>query len=88
MSHRNIFDLNGAPFTEIQKLMRVEIGSQICDNGVGKAKAVYDVADESNHSICSDRCNWPVLYPLSKLVDGNQHVRETSWRSCERPYHV
>jgi hypothetical protein len=25
-------------FTEIPKLMRVEIGSQICDDGVGEAK--------------------------------------------------
>jgi hypothetical protein len=35
---RNIFDFNGVAFTEIPKLMRVEIGSQICDDGVGKPK--------------------------------------------------
>jgi hypothetical protein len=40
MSHRNIFDLNRAAFTEIPKLMRVEIGSQIYDNSVGETKAV------------------------------------------------
>jgi hypothetical protein len=58
--------------------MRVEIGSQICDNGVGEAKAVKDVTDESNHSICSERCNWLVLDPLGNLVDGHQHMCKTS----------
>jgi hypothetical protein len=40
MSHRNIFDFNGAMFIEIPELMRVEIGSQIDDDGVGEAEVV------------------------------------------------
>jgi hypothetical protein len=40
MSHRNIFDFNGASFKKIPNLIRVKIGFQICDNCVGKAKMV------------------------------------------------
>jgi hypothetical protein len=60
--------------------MRVEIGSQVRDDGVGKAKMVQDVADE--------RCDWLVLDLLGKLVDGHQHVSKTTWHSCQRPYDV
>jgi hypothetical protein len=68
--------------------MRVEIGSQVCDDSVGKAELVQDVADEANHSICRELCDWLVLDPLRKLVDGHQHVSKTTWRNCQRPYHV
>jgi hypothetical protein len=50
--------------------MRVQIGSQIHDDSVGKAKSVQDVADEANHSICRVLCNWLVLDPLCELGDG------------------
>jgi hypothetical protein len=40
MSHWNIFDFNGTVFTEIQELMRVEIGSQNYDDSVREAKVV------------------------------------------------
>jgi hypothetical protein len=54
--------------------MRVEIGSQVCDDSVGKAELVQDVADEANHSICRELCDWLVLDPLRKLVDGHQYA--------------
>jgi hypothetical protein len=47
MSHRYIFDFNGAAFTEILELMRVEIGSQICDNSIGEAKSQRTVTTRS-----------------------------------------
>jgi hypothetical protein len=49
---------------------------------------VQDVADEAGHSICGEFCNWLVLDPLCKLVDGHHHVSKASWRSCQGPYHV
>jgi hypothetical protein len=60
--------------------MPMEIGSQVRDDSVGEAKAesVQDVIDEANHSICRELCNWLVLDPLHELVDGYQHVSETS----------
>jgi hypothetical protein len=68
--------------------MRVEIGSQVRDDGVGEAESVQDVANEANHSICRERCDWFVLDPLRKLVDGHQHVSKTTRRTCQRPYNV
>jgi hypothetical protein len=68
--------------------MRVEIGSQVRDDGVGEADSVQDVTNEANHSICREHCDWLVLDLLHKLVDGHQHVSKTTWRSCQRPYHV
>jgi hypothetical protein len=68
--------------------MRVEIGSQIRDDGVGKAESVQDVADEANNLICRELCNWLVLDPLHELVDGYQQVSKISWCSCQGPYHV
>jgi hypothetical protein len=68
--------------------MRVEIEYQICDDSVGEAESVQDVADEADHSICGGFSNWLVLDPLRKLVDGHQHVSKTSWRSCQGPNHV
>jgi hypothetical protein len=50
--------------------MRVEIGSQISDDSVGKTESVQDVANEANHSIYRELCNGFVLDPLRKLVDG------------------
>jgi hypothetical protein len=67
---------------EILELMRVKIGTQVHVDGVGEEKMVQDVADEANHSICRKRCDWLVLDPLGKLVDGHQHLSKTSWRSC------
>jgi hypothetical protein len=61
--------------------MCVEIGSQVRDGGVGEAKMVQDVADEANHSICRKRCDWLVLNPFGKLVDGHQHMSKTTQRS-------
>jgi hypothetical protein len=49
---------------------------------------VQDVMDEGNHSICRERCDWLVLDPLGKLVDGHQHVIKTTRRGGQRPYHV
>jgi hypothetical protein len=77
-----MLDLNGTVFIEILKLMRVEIGSQIHDDSVGKSESLQDVADEANHSICRELCNWLVFDPFGELVDGYQHVSKTSWRSC------
>jgi hypothetical protein len=88
VSHWNILDLNGTAFIEILELMRVEIGSQVPNYGVREAEMVQDVPDEANHSICRERCDWLVLDPLGKIVDGHQHVSKTTWRSCQRPYHV
>jgi hypothetical protein len=68
--------------------MRVEIGSLVRDDGVGEAESVQDVADEANHSICRERYDWLVLDPLRKHLDGHQNVSKTTWRSCQRPYHV
>jgi hypothetical protein len=68
--------------------MRVEIGSQIRDDGVGEAELVQDVIDEANHSIYREFCNWPLLDPLHELVDGYQHMSKTSCRSCQGPYYV
>jgi lactate dehydrogenase-like 2-hydroxyacid dehydrogenase len=68
--------------------MRVEIGSQVHDDSVGEAKSVQDVANQANHSICIELCDWLLLDLLRKLVDGHQHVSKTSWRSCQGPYHV
>jgi hypothetical protein len=66
----------------------VEIGSQIRDDSIGKAESVQDVADEANHSIYRELCNWLVLNPLHELVDGYQYVSKISWRSYQGPYHV
>jgi hypothetical protein len=49
---------------------------------------VQNVADEADHSICGELCNWLLLDPFRKLVNGHQHVDKTSWHSCQRPYHV
>jgi hypothetical protein len=68
--------------------MRVEIGSQIRDDSVGKAELVQDVTNEANHSICRELCNWLVLDPLHELVDGYQHVGKTSRCNCQGLYHV
>jgi hypothetical protein len=68
--------------------MRVEIGSQVCDYSFGEAESVQDVADEANHLICRELCNWIVLDPLRKLVNGHQYVSKTTWCSYQRPYHV
>jgi hypothetical protein len=68
--------------------MRVEIGSQVYNDGVGKTKTVQDVKDVGNHSICRECCDWLVLDPLGKLVDGHQHVSKTTRRGGQRPYHV
>jgi hypothetical protein len=35
---------------------------------------MQDVADEANHLICRERCDWFVLDTLCKLVDGHQHM--------------
>jgi hypothetical protein len=78
VSHLNILDLYGIAFTELPKLMQVEIGSQVCDDSVGEAKSVQDVTDEANHSIYRDLCNWLVLNPVRELVDGYQHMSKTS----------
>jgi hypothetical protein len=75
-------------FVEISELVRVEIGSQICDDGVGEDKTVKDVADEANHSIGREHYDWLVLDPLGKLMNGHQHVSKTTWCNCQRPYHV
>jgi hypothetical protein len=75
-------------FTEIPELMRVEIGSQVCDDGVGEAKTMQDVTDEANHSIRKKRCDWLVVDPLGKLVYGHQHVSKTTRRSGQGPYRV
>jgi hypothetical protein len=58
--------------------MRVEIGSQVRDDGVQEAKTVQDVVDEANHSICRERYDWLVLDPLRKLVDGHQYMSKTT----------
>jgi hypothetical protein len=55
-------------FTEITELMRMEIGSQVHNDGVGEAKMVQDVADEGNYSICREHCDWLVLDPLGNLL--------------------
>jgi hypothetical protein len=68
--------------------MRVEIGSQVRDDSVWEAESMQHVADEANHSIGREFCDWLVLDPLHKLVDGHQHVIKGTWRSCQRPYHV
>jgi hypothetical protein len=57
--------------------MRVEIGSQIHRDSVGKVELVQDVANEANHLICRELCNWLVLDPLRELVDGYQHMTKT-----------
>jgi hypothetical protein len=75
-------------FIEILELMRVEIGSQVRDDSVGEAESMQDVIDEANHSIYRECCDWLVLDPLRKLVDGHQHVSKTTWCSCQRPYHI
>jgi hypothetical protein len=46
---------------------------------------MQDVVDEANHSICRERCDWLVLDPLGKLVNGYQHVSKTIRRSYQRP---
>jgi hypothetical protein len=61
--------------------MRVEIGSQVCDDCVGEAEIMQDVVDEANHSICRECCDWLVLDPFGKLVDGHQHMSKTTQRS-------
>jgi hypothetical protein len=68
--------------------MQVEIGSQVRDDGVGEAKTVQDIVDEANHSIRRKRCDWLVLDPLGKLVDGHQHVSKITRHSGQGPYHV
>jgi hypothetical protein len=47
--------------------MRVEIGSQICDDGVGKAELVQDVADEANQLIYTELCNGLYLVHFMNL---------------------
>jgi hypothetical protein len=68
--------------------MRVEIGSQVHDDGVEEAKMVQDVVDEADHLIYRKCCNWLVLDSLGKLVGGHQHVSKTTQRSGQRPYHA
>jgi hypothetical protein len=46
---------------------------------------VQDVADEANHSICRERCNWLVLDLLDKLVDGHHLVQLSKALSCPGP---
>jgi hypothetical protein len=67
MSHGNILDLNGTVFIEIPELMRVEIGSQVGDDGVGEAETMQDVAHEANRSICRECFDWLVLDPIGNL---------------------
>jgi hypothetical protein len=47
--------------------MRVEIGSQVGDDGVGEAETMQDVAHEANRSICRECFDWLVLDPIGNL---------------------
>jgi hypothetical protein len=48
--------------------MRVEIGSLIHDDSVGKIKSVQYVTHEANHSIDRELCNWLVFDPHRELL--------------------
>jgi hypothetical protein len=41
--NRDIFHLNVCVLAELPKLVGHEIGSQVCDDGIGKTEAVQDI---------------------------------------------
>jgi hypothetical protein len=86
--NRDILNLDACILAEFLELVGLEVGSQICDDGIGEAEAVQDIRDEVNNPIWCELGYRLVLNPLGKLVDSHQNVGETAWRHCEGPNHV
>jgi hypothetical protein len=55
-----------------------EISTQIGDDSVRKAEPMQDIVDEVNYSVRCELGNQLVFNPLCKLIDGYQHLSETS----------
>jgi hypothetical protein len=47
---------------EFPELVRVKIRSKMCDDSVREAESVQNIADEADHSICGELCNWLCRY--------------------------
>jgi hypothetical protein len=85
---RDIFNLDACILVEFPELIGHEIGSQVCDDGIGEAKAVQDIRDEVNNPIWCELGYRLVLNPLGKLIDSHQNMGETAWCRCDGPNHV
>jgi hypothetical protein len=60
---------------EPEEFLSRELCAVVNDNGVWYSKMVDDVG-EKLHGLFGFNCSdWPDLYPLSELVDGDKQVR-------------
>ena len=73
---------DGALLVEVLESFWGEVRSQIDDDGVGEVEPVQYVTDEiynSVYTLCGHRL---VLDTLCEIVDGDQHIGESSYGLC------
>jgi hypothetical protein len=75
---RDIFNFNATILAEFPELVGHEIGSQVCDDGIGEAETVQNIQDEVDNPIWCELGYRLVLNPLGKLVDSHQNMGETT----------
>jgi hypothetical protein len=85
---RDIFNFDASVLAEFPELVGHEIGSKVCNDGIGEAKTVQDIRDEVDNPIWCELGYQLLLNPLGKLVDSHQNMDETAWHRCEGPNHV
>ena len=88
MGNRDVFYGDASVFIEVPKMMTSECSSKFGDNDVRETESVDDIFEELDCLLCSSQNKRVVFFPLGKLVDGDVHIPETTWRWLEGPNHI
>ena len=88
MGDRDIFDRDAMVFVEVPEVMASKCSFEVSDDAIQETKSVDDIFKELDYLLSSSPNERFVFDPLGKLVNGNVHVPETTWRWLERPDHI
>ena len=88
MGNGDVFNGDAPIFVEVPKMMADKRGSEVGDDAVRETKSMDDIFEELDCFLCSSRDKRFILDPHGKLVDGDVHIPETTWRWLEWPDHV
>ena len=82
--HSSPIDVDVVFIIESEELLCSELHDVVHDDGVWDPKAMDDVKEEQHGLLRLDRGDQPSLYPLCKLVYGNEQVHIAPGRLFER----
>ena len=69
---------------KLEELLPSELHVVVRDDGVWDFEAMDDVEEEQRGLLVLDRGDWPIFYPLCKLVYGDKQVGVAPGRFFER----